>query len=161
MKTEMKNLDNSAFLDGFEFSVNQIERVTTGSIFLVSNLISNIVGLVTSMIFIGFFNLEMVLLVVIVAIISLLLNKALVKIQFKFDNEVILPSRKKSYVERTYHMKKFALEIRLYPISKFLQSIYNDAVNDIMDIIHKYGLKIGVLSFLDLIIKRLFCIGVL
>ena len=147
MKTEMKNLDNSAFLDGFEFSVNQIERVTTGSIFLVSNLISNIVGLVTSMIFIGFFNLEMVLLVVIVAIISLLLNKALVKIQFKFDNEVILPSRKKSYVERTYHMKKFALEIRLYPISKFLQSIYNDAVNDIMDIIHKYGLKIGVLSF--------------
>lgn len=58
-------------------------------------------------------------------------------------------------------MKKFALEIRLYPISKFLQSIYNDAVNDIMDIIHKYGLKIGVLSFLDLIIKRLFCIGVL
>lgn len=95
MKTEMKNLDNSAFLDGFEFSVNQIERVTTGSIFLVSNLISNIVGLVTSMIFIGFFNLEMVLLVVIVAIISLLLNKALVKIQFKFDNEVILPSRKR------------------------------------------------------------------
>ena len=148
MKTEMKNLDNSEFLDGFAFSINQIERVTTGSIFLVSNHISNIVGLISSILFIGFFSLELFFLVIIVAILSFLLNKAIVKIKFKFDNEVVLPNRKKSYVERVYHMKKFALEIRLYPISKFLQGMYNNAINDIMDIMHKYGLKIGILTFI-------------
>lgn len=45
-------------------------------------------------------------------------------------------------------MKKFALEIRLYPISKFLQNIYNSAVKDTLNIIHKYGFKIGVLTFI-------------
>ena len=64
------------------------------------------------------------------------------------DNEIVLPNRKKNYVERTYYMKKFALEIRLYPISKFLQNIYNSAVKDTMNIIRKYGFKIGVLVFI-------------
>lgn len=148
MMTEMKNLDNTDFLDGFTFSVNQIEGRTTGSIFLVSNLMANIVGVVTSMAIIGFINFEMVVLVLLVVIISLALNQALTKIQFKMDNEMVLPSRKKNYVERTYYMKKYALEIRLYPISKFLQNIYNGAVKDTMNIIRKYNFKIGVLAFI-------------
>ena len=148
MTTEIKNLDNTNFLDKFSFSINQVEGRTTGSIFLISNIISNVVGLITSITIIGFINFEIIALVILVIILSLIINQALTKIQFKSDNEIILPSRKKSYVERTYHMKKFALEIRLYPISKFLQNIYNSAVKDTLDIIHKYGFKIGVLTFI-------------
>ena len=148
MTTEIKNLDNTNFLDKFSFSINQVEGRTTGSIFLISNIISNVVGLITSITIIGFINFEIIALVILVIILSLIINQALTKIQFKSDNEIILPSRKKSYVERTYHMKKFALEIRLYPISKFLQNIYNSAVKDTLDIIHKYGFKIGLLTFI-------------
>lgn len=148
MTTEIKNLDSTNFLDKFSFSINQVEGRTTGSIFLISNIISNVVGLITSITIIGFINFEIIALVILVIILSLIINQALTKIQFKSDNEIILPSRKKSYVERTYHMKKFALEIRLYPISKFLQNIYNSAVKDTLDIIHKYGFKIGVLTFI-------------
>lgn len=148
MTTEMKNLDNTNFLDKFIFSINQVEGRTTGSVFLISNIISNVVGLITSIAIIGFINFEIITLVILVIILSLIINQALTKIQFKSDNEIILPSRKKSYVKRTYHMKKFALEIRLYSISKFLQNIYNSAVKDTLNIIHKYGFKIGVLTFI-------------
>lgn len=147
MSTEMKNLDNTDFLDGFTFSIDQIEKRTTGSIFLISNIISNIVGLITSMAIIGFINFEIIALVIFVVIISLALNQALTKIQYKMDSEIVLQSRKKNYVERTYHMKKFALEIRLYPVGEFLRNIYNDAVKDTINIIRKYSLKIGVLAF--------------
>lgn len=148
MTTEMKNLDNPDFLDEFTFSVDQIEQRTTGSIVLVSNLISNAVGLITSMAIVGFIHLEVIILVIFVVMISLIFSHALTRIQFKADHEMVLPTRKKSYVERTYHMKKFALEIRLYPVGQMLQNMYDAAVKDLMDIIHKYGFKIGVLAFI-------------
>ena len=148
MTTEMKNLDNPDFLDEFTFSVDQIEQRTTGSIVLVSNLISNAVGLITSMAIVGFIHLEVIILVIFVVMISLIFSHALTRIQFKADHEMVLPTRKKSYVERTYHMKKFALEIRLYPVGQMLQNMYDAAVKDLMEIIHKYGFKIGVLAFI-------------
>ena len=148
MNTEIKNLDDSKFLDDFIFSVNQVEGRTTGSIFLISNLISNLTGLIASLAIIGFINFELAALVLLIVLISLLINNKLTKMQFKYDNEVILPSRKRNYVERTYHMKKYALEIRLYPISKFLTKIYNEAVKDIFSIIRKYGFKTGLLNFI-------------
>ncbi|MDR1181316.1 MAG: ABC transporter ATP-binding protein/permease [Bacteroidales bacterium] len=148
MKTEIKNLDDSKFLDDFIFSLNQVEGRTTGSIFLISNLISNLTGLITSLAIIGFINFELAALVLLIILISLLINNKLTRLQFKSDNEIVLPNRKRSYVERTYHMKKYALEIRLYPISKFLTKIYNEAVKDIFAIIKKYGLKTGLLNFI-------------
>ena len=148
MKTEIKNLDDSKFLDDFIFSLNQVEGRTTGSIFLISNLISNLTGLITSLAIIGFINFELAALVLLIVLISLLINNKLTKLQFKSDNEIVLPNRKRSYVERTYHMKKYALEIRLYPISKFLTKIYNEAVKDIFAIIKKYGFKTGLLNFI-------------
>ena len=95
MTTEMKNLDNTNFLDKFIFSINQVEGRTTGSVFLISNIISNVVGLITSIAIIGFINFEIITLVILVIILSLIINQALTKIQFKSDNEIILPSRKK------------------------------------------------------------------
>jgi len=102
MKTEIKNLDDSKFLDDFIFSLNQVEGRTTGSIFLISNLISNLTGLITSLAIIGFINFELAALVLLIVLISLLINNKLTKLQFKSDNEIVLPNRKRSYVERTY-----------------------------------------------------------
>lgn len=148
MTTEIKNLDNADFLDDFTFAVNQIKDKMTGSVFLISNIISNVVGLLMSIIIIGFVDLEIILLVLVVVIMSFVLNRLLTKFQFDLDNEIILPSRKKSYVERVYYMKKYALEIRMYPISTLLQNIYVGAVKDTVKIIRKYGFKIGILLFI-------------
>ena len=89
---EMKNLDNPDFLDEFTFSVDQIEQRTTGSIVLVSNLISNAVGLITSMAIVGFIHLGVIILVLFVVMISLIFSHALTRIQFKADHEMVLPN---------------------------------------------------------------------
>ena len=147
MTTELKNLDNSEYLNALSFSISQVEKRTTGSVYLISNTISSIVGLIFSLSFIGFFSVDVATLMSVVVAISFILNRLLIKVQFNYDVDKSLPERKKKYVERLYYMKKYALEIRLYPIKKVIDNVYNGAVKDIKALIRKYGFKIGLLIF--------------
>lgn len=156
METEIKNLDDAKYLDKFTFAMNQVEKRTTGSVYLLANLLSNCTGVLLAILAIGFINIKLIILIAAVISFSLLLSSLLTKVNYKYDSEIVESQRKKNYVERTYHMKKYALEIRLYPISNFLTKIYDGAIKNIFQIIKKYGIKIGLLNFLQTYNQEIF-----
>lgn len=148
MLTDTKNLDNAAYLNDFSFAINQVEKRTTGSILLISNLLSNVVGIIATVSVIGVMHVELVGIVIITVCAAFIINTTLIKTQYQFDQDILSPNRKKKYVERTFYMKRYALELRLYPIQKILLNLYDNAVKEIVHSTKKYGWKTGVLQFL-------------
>ncbi|MFD2414001.1 ABC transporter ATP-binding protein [Paenibacillus rhizoplanae] len=148
MHTDTKNLDNAAYLNDFSFAINQVEKRTTGSILLISNLLSNVVGIIATVSVIGVMHVELVAIVIITVCAAFIINTTLIKTQYQFDQDILSPNRKKKYVERTFYMKRYALELRLYPIQKILLNLYDNAVKDILHSTKKYGWKTGALQFL-------------
>ncbi|MEK4006883.1 ABC transporter ATP-binding protein [Paenibacillus sp. FSL H3-0333] len=148
MHTDTKNLDNAAYLNDFPFAINQVEQRTTGSILLISNLLSNVVGIIATVSVIGVMHVELVGIVIITVCAAFIINTTLIKTQYQFDQDILSPNRKKQYVERTFYMKRYALELRLYPIQKILLNLYDNAVKEILHSTKKYGWKTGALQFL-------------
>ncbi|WP_342478070.1 ABC transporter ATP-binding protein [Paenibacillus sp. FSL H7-0350] len=148
MHTDTKNLDNAAYLNDFSFAINQVEQRTTGSILLISNLLSNVVGIIATVSVIGVMHVELVAIVIITVCAAFLINTTLIKTQYQFDQDILSPNRKKKYVERTFYMKRYALELRLYPIQKILLNLYDNAVKEILHSTKKYGWTTGALQFL-------------
>lgn len=154
-KTETSNIDNPEYLNEYNFVLGNAEKVTTGSVYILSNLLSNIFGLIFSIMIVGFINVEIIGLILVVMVVSLLISNILTKIKFKQDKEIVFSNRQKNYVERTYYMKKFALEIRTYPVSRCLTKIYDDGIKGAIKVIKKYGFKTSVLSFLKSYIQEI------
>lgn len=102
MRTDIKNLDNSAYLNDFSFTINQVEKRTTGSILLISNLLSNLVGICVTVSVIGFMHFELVAIVIATLCAAFLINTALIKTQFQFDQKIILPNRKKNTLKEPF-----------------------------------------------------------
>ncbi|MFD2878093.1 hypothetical protein ACFTAO_22215 [Paenibacillus rhizoplanae] len=136
-----KNLDNAAYLNDFSFAINQVEKRTTGSILLISNLLSNVVGIIATVSVIGVMHVELVAIVIITVCAAFIINTTLIKTQYQFDQDILSPNRKKKYVERTFYMKRYALELRLYPIQKILLNLYDNAVKDILHSTKKIWLE--------------------
>ncbi|MEK3793526.1 ABC transporter ATP-binding protein [Paenibacillus sp. FSL R7-0204] len=148
MHTDTKNLDNAAYLNNFSFAINQVEKRTTGSILLISNLLSNVAGIIATVTVIGVMHVELVAIVVLTLCAAFIINTTLIKTQYQFDQDILSPNRKTKYVERTFYMKRYALELRLYPIQKILFNLYDNAVKEILHFTKKYGWKTGALQFL-------------
>lgn len=85
------------------------------------------------------------LIIVLPIILITFAGRSISRTRYKLNNDNILFNRKEDYVQRTIYSNNHAKEIRLSNIFNVLMSSFNDAVDNIIKNIKKYGFKLGVL----------------
>ena len=145
-QVELACYENPEFFDNYNRATWVIEkgaykRIIEGSAWTVGSIVS-IISLA-----IYLYNIDPILLIIIVCpIIVMYFQFKRNGVEFQKEKEMTPFERQKDYTKRTVLLKDFAKEIKTTDIFKVIKRRFNEAVNDNIRTISKYGKKIAILE---------------
>ena len=156
MAVDALKYDDPNFYNIYIWISKEADSRALGVLDTFSSLISSILssaGLVYSAILID----PVILALIIVPIIlNLLFGFIKNKIAIVNDREMNILSRRTDYVKRIFYNKKYAQELKIYPIKTLFTKDYSLNMSKMKVIIDKYGWKTAIYSILQQFVNNLF-----
>ncbi|MDD6401824.1 MAG: ABC transporter ATP-binding protein [Lachnospiraceae bacterium] len=145
---DLECYDNPDYYNDLVLSVAESDNTINRFLELISLALKSIMIFLTTGVFYIFVDAAGLIFIFISFIVSILISKALNKINFDVRNKINPLEKKKNYVNRTFYLKDYAKEIRLHhEVGDILETDLYDANEEIVQIQKKVGKKRTLLAF--------------
>lgn len=128
----------------------------------VLNSLGTMCGLITALIMVAVYVIQVdifaILLSVFPLIYSYFISEKSEVYQFKLNQKTTLSERKKDYARRVFYLPQYAKELKMTSISKAVQGIYDEGIEEKVLQYKKIGKKIALFRFIELCIGDVFII---
>ncbi len=147
VEIDLESYDDPEFYDRYVKAMDEAYSRTMNVLSTVESVLCCLTELVANIILILAIDPYLVFWCVIPLIQFFLLYKQK-KLRYSSDSEMRHINREKKYVERTFYLKDYAKELRLYNIWRLMFEKHKLDFNEYIINLKKYGTKIAVLEFL-------------
>lgn len=137
------DLENQQFYKKYYFVLNDFESRISEFIELIEKSISSIVMILTLSTIIVFTDPILFIIILFPIFYEISVSPKLSKIKYEFDKERKEQERNGEYAQRVMYMKDYSKEIRTTKILNVILQQYNTYINKSIELIQKYGLKVG------------------
>ena len=148
-KIDLACYDNPEFYNDFIWAINEADTRTVAVYSNTVDLFRAIVQILGGFLIIGLLDPTLIILAVVAFggsfTFSILQNKR----QLQFDEECKPVIRKRDYISRVFYLPEYAKELRLTTAGKRLIGEFHDAIEMLKGIVHKHGIKMAILQFIQ------------
>ena len=138
---KLKYYDTSEHYDELQFIISD----SSGRVISVLNNFYAFFSLITLIIFATsvmiYINPIIIIFIVISAVLEILANSLIKKVNFQFTNDRVSQDKKFNYAIRVFYLPDYAKEIRMFGVSGLIFTLFNNAFTEILNIQKKYALK--------------------
>lgn len=145
---EILKYDDSKFYNDFIWAMQKAPRHIMAATNTLRKFLSKIVVIFLAGSYIAFEDTMSFCVVLVIIIITFILQYIINKVQFKREEEILPVSRKRDYVNRVFYLSDYVKDIKSSTISKKFEKDFSDTSEKMIDLVNKYGVKIGGLEVL-------------
>ncbi|MBP5236988.1 MAG: ABC transporter ATP-binding protein [Clostridia bacterium] len=148
-RLELAKYDDPEFYNGFVLAMQNADSYATAAMTALNNLFSCVLSVVTTLGIVIYIDLVAMLIMFASAIMAMIIDANMKKIEFKKQLDITPIGRRKEYIDRVHKRADFAKELRLSDLGEILKQDYEDNTADFLSLIKRYGKKTAILGILD------------
>lgn len=133
--------DNPDYYNDFVWAMNQSDSQAAALLNTISNAVTMLVTMVTTTAVISTVSPVLALLAIASAVVTILLNRRITKVDFDGNTAKNPVSRKCSYYERIFSTPDYAKEIRIEHVDEVITEKYDESLRDIRSISEKFNFE--------------------
>ena len=141
MNIDLSCYDDPEFYNEYVWMLNHFEGEVMDVAFDISKFINRIISSTIIITLVSTIDISVVVAIVFAVSVSVVLKYFNAKLIFKRQEELKPSERKVDYIGRVYYLSEYAEEIRLSEVSGILDRDFEDAIDDLVRINRKYGMK--------------------
>ena len=141
-KYDLALFENPHFYDTYARALKEADSRATGIVASFGGLFTSLCYLSTLCAVIVYIDPLLILVCIVISILTVLGNKKTSKIGYEYELKTTKTNRFSDYIKRVFYEPQYAKELRVYALSGFLLSKFDDAVNERGSIIKKRAKKI-------------------
>lgn len=146
---ELECYENPKFYNQYTKAASQIKGRAFLVIHVIPELVLSVICIICSVIRIVMIDRYAVFLGIIPLFTTYFFGKKINKAKYDLYHENIPKEREKEYIKRTVYQKEYAKEIRLTQVFNMMMEKFRNASNAVIANTKKYGLKVGLLNFMQ------------
>jgi ATP-binding cassette subfamily B protein len=146
-EVELACFENPEFYDKYVKAIKEASGRAAGLLNTLSNVLFYLITLTANSFLIFTIDPFLAFFTFIPLIINLVLGKMRNKDRYEYDMKRTEENRRQEYVQRIFYLADYAKELRLTSAYKILFSRFDETFNNIVGIIKKYGVKMGIYDF--------------
>lgn len=146
---DLEKFDDSDFYNDYIWALKEVDHRTMKSFVMLSEFYKAVASTIVFIIISIQFDWKFLGFIIVPVVIRMSMSVYKTKIQYKLSKELNPVNRRKDYARRTFYLRDYAKEIRMYPISKVLLRIFNESVDDNISIIKKFRNRFVVSTNLE------------
>ena len=143
---EYSCFEDPIFFDKYVRALNQVDTVTHSVFNAFFGLFAGIISVVSLISIIFLMDWSVLLFVIFNVIVKFIQSVIFAKLNFDKNQSLTPLSRKQSYIKRLLYIPDYAKEVKYYDIISTGKKYYEQALNDIISVIKKFGVKIAILN---------------
>lgn len=141
-KYDLALFENPHFYDTYARALKEADSRATGIVASFGGLFTSLCYLSTLCAVIVYIDPLLILVCIVISVLTVLGNKKTSKIGYEYELKTTKTNRFSDYIKRVFYEPQYAKELRVYALSGFLLSKFDDAVNERERIIKKRAKKI-------------------
>ena len=114
----------------------------------IINLIGSVITTIGILFIIGYYKIQIILVVLIYIIINVLINLKKTNLEYEKNINLIRPNRILNYIQRIMYTKSMIKDLKIFRWNKTLKGYYTNQKNIKIQLMHKYGKKELFIDFL-------------
>lgn len=154
--------DCDTYYDDFVVAAAQLEEIVNAAIFDLAQMGRNVITILVLSGLITTIDPVIAIFPVLGFVINMIARFRIMKLEYDFDVEKKTIMRRANYSKRVFYQPEYAKEIKLYHIEVPLERQFHQAVDEVIAIAKKYGVKIALWSLVIWItvftILSMFCV---
>ena len=154
--------DCDTYYDDFVVAAAQLEEIVSAAIFDLAQMGRNVITILVLSGLITAIDPVIAIFPVLGFVINMIARFRIMKLEYDFDVEKKTIMRRANYSKRVFYQPEYAKEIKLSHIEVPLERQFHQAVDEVVDIAKKYGVKIALWSLVIWItvftILSMFCV---
>lgn len=154
--------DCDTYYDDFVVAAAQLEEIVNAAIFDLAQMGRNVITILVLSGLITAIDPVIAIFPVLGFVINMIARFRIMKLEYDFDVEKKTIMRRANYSKRVFYQPEYAKEIKLSHIEVPLERQFHQAVDEVIDIARKYGVKIALWSLVIWItvftILSMFCV---
>ena len=141
-KYDLALFENPHFYDTYARALKEADSRATGIVASFGGLFTSLCYLSTLCAVIVYIDPLLILVCIVISVLTVFGNKKTSKIGYEYELKTTKTNRFSDYIKRVFYEPQYAKELRVYALSGFLLSKFDDAVNERGSIIKKRAKKI-------------------
>lgn len=137
-KIDLEKFDDADFYNDYIWALKEVDNRTMKAFAMVSEFFKAVISSLVFVIISIRFDWRFLGFVLVPVGIRMAVSTYKSRINYELNVELNEVNRKKDYVRRTFYLKDYAKEMRVYPIASVLLKMFNSCVNKSIAIIKKY-----------------------
>lgn len=146
-EVDLECFENSDFYDNYVRASSQVDVIFNKVITSICDVITCFVTFFSMSYVMFTIDLGVLVFAIIPCIATMLFGSKLNTVKYEFFKEKQNISRRSGYVRRTFYLKDYAKEIKMYNIDKVLKNIFANSLTEMKTLIKRKGKIIGLLEF--------------
>lgn len=148
--------DNASYYDKFTIALQQADARLVALINTLSNIITSLIGISTFSVIVISLEKTLLMYVLVALVIAIFFDLYTAKTSYTYAIKSIPVQRKMEYSKRVVYLREFSQDLHLNrTIINLILQRFENAVGDAITLIHKYGIRIGVMQSLIAIVPTL------
>jgi ABC-type bacteriocin/lantibiotic exporters, contain an N-terminal double-glycine peptidase domain len=152
---------DNTYYDNYQFNKNNINNTTSISITIFNRLFYSILGLLMSGIMISFFSPLILLIIFILSVVTVIVNRYVVKARVKLNEDYINDERKANYYKELLSSKAHSKELRIFKLKDKYLNLWNTSYRKFADAKYNFEKKSMFLSNIPNIIRQILTLGLI
>ena len=141
-KYDLALFENPHFYDTYARALKEADSRAAGIVASFGGLFTSLCYLSTLCAVIVYIDPLLILVCIVISVLTVFGNKKTSKIGYEYELKTTKTNRFSDYIKRVFYEPQYAKELRVYALSGFLLSKFDDAVNERGSIIKKRAKKI-------------------
>ncbi len=146
---DLEKFDDSEFYNDYVWALKEVDNRTLKSFIMLSEFFKAVLSSIVFVFISIQFNWKFLGFIVLPVFIRMAMSNYKSRLNYELCNELNPVNRKKDYARRTFYLKDYAKEMRVYPVGKILINMFNDCVDENIGIIKKYRNRFVVTTNLE------------
>jgi len=162
LELDLECYDDVEFYNKFSTAHQQSDTRALAVLNTFSILIGSLFGIISLVTLISAFASILLIVIVTNVILTFCINTKTIEVQHKYYMEKIPYQRESEYVKRLFYLREYAKEFRLfYEFPAVIMNNFNNAVNNLINLICIYGKKLSKYYQLQEILNALFNVSIM
>lgn len=151
--------DNPDFYNDFIWAMSSAENRAIQTLSNIQMFLGNLLNFIVVITIFATIDVEIIILVLFAAIITMFFNNPIAKLSFEKENEMRPLYRKRDYIARVFYLPNYAKEIRLSNVERILKRDYKKNNDEILKTAKKHNKKLWILNFFRIYISGFFIVN--
>ncbi len=140
-RMELSQYDDPDYYNEFVLTMENADTYATAALSNLNSILSNLLTIGTTLGLVVYVDLVAMVVMLISAVLSMISDAKLKKLEFEFHVESTPFNRKKGYIDRVHRLADYAKELRLTDFGEKLSKDYSENTEEYIKLIKRHGKK--------------------